>query len=149
MSDEEKNGTAVLGGDLDELDASPAEEGRDMIVHNKLGQPILHPDGRPFTITLLGSESKLFKQVTAAQADQQRERFNRTRRLDNTAQSERTRLDLLVRMTKKWDISTKGVAIPFNEAEVRKLYLTYPDLLEQVDNFVGNKAHFVKANSPS
>lgn len=145
----ELNGAPVdtSGGDLDVLDSTPADEGRDMEVRNKLGEVIRHADGRPFTITVLGSESKLFRDLVQKQNDRRSESFFRTRRPVASSIVQRDNRELLLRMIKKWDIAFQGKAVPSNEKGYRLVLENEkigPEILRQIDDFVGNVANFMK-----
>lgn len=138
---------ATVGGDLDMLDSTPADEGRDMELRNKLGEVIRHADGRPFTITLLGADSKLFRDLLQKQSDRRSEQFFRTRRPVPAAIMQRDNRELLLRMIKKWDIAFQGQPVPSNEKGYRSILENEkigPEVLRQIDDFVGNAANFSK-----
>jgi hypothetical protein len=135
------------GDDLDALDGSGADDGRTMEVRNANGEVLRHGDGRPFTITVLGANSKLYRDLAMKQQDRRNEMFSRTRRLASQQVMEKDTVELLVRVTRKWDIILNGQPVPSNEKNYREVYGNpkYLELRRQVDEFVGNAANFSKA----
>ena len=114
--------------------------------HPTDGSVLMNDDGTPMTITLMGSDSEPY---------QKSQRSATNRRLAQTGkrggQSKLTaeelladNIEALTAVTKSWNV-TLDKAKPECEAPVvRQTYKKFIWLREQVDDFVGDRANFVK-----
>lgn len=133
---------------LSELDTVTASnEGAVMVVmHPTKEAPLLHEDGRPFTITLYGKDSDKYRDAFRDQNDRNIIGQQRTKNPLKTAVMERGNIELLVAATKEWDVVLEGTEpAPSNAAAYRAAYTKFPWLLDQVDRFVGTTGNFLKA----
>lgn len=96
-------------------------------------------------ITLLGSDSAAYRNKAR---EMQRDRISkmaksRSKKLDLSV-SEKEECELLAACTIGWDgIELDGVEIKFTYDEAVKLYLDFPWIKEQVDEFIGDRANFL------
>jgi hypothetical protein len=133
--------------DLLNLDpASAAEEGSQMEVrHPSTGQVLRFDDGRPFTITLMGSDSRAVIELATKQQDRRIEAQMRTRKAIPMSVIERDNIELLVVATKGWDLILGGQVPPSKPEEYRKTYIKFRWLREQVQAFCDDRGNFLTA----
>lgn len=143
---EEEEVQETGAADISDFDtAAGSEEGSKMEVRNpKTGDVLRHPDGRPFTITYLGKDSEAFRRLARQQSDRRIANNMRTRTPILTAVIEKDEIELLVIVTKSWDILIGGEAPKSDPKEYRAAYTKYPWLKEQGDEYVGVRANFIK-----
>lgn len=130
---------------LDAFDtAAGAEEGAAMEVISPAGEVLRWPDGRPWTITYYGGDSKRIEKLALIQQDRRSAAFFRTNVPQQTAIGEKNRLDLLVEATKSWDIPlANGEPAKNDREEYRAAYTKYRWLADQGHVFVGTRANFL------
>lgn len=131
-----------------------AETGVEMPVRLLDGKPLIARTGEPVSITLLGSDSNQYRALTRAQVRKRMEQLaggNRTLTDADMDENDREVLDVLVACTVGWKavLDTSGTPIPFDADNVRKLYVAYPVVREQVEAFISNRANFIPASSPA
>lgn len=105
-------------------------------------------------ITVLGKDSKVFKDYVRAKANERlrKDMMTRNRGKDNdpptVEQLERDTIDLLTACTLSWrdgdaaSITLGGKALEFNEANVRTVYAITP-IRDQVDEAIGDMGNFL------
>ena len=131
--------------DLNSLKPVMADDGAVLnIVHPETEEVI---DG--MTITLLGQDSKIYRKL---QLGKQQAALNRMAKgkkaldLDAEKLSEDS-IDDLVKLTTSWDgFELDGVKLDCTPENVRKVYTDWAWIKEQVQEFVGNRANFFRAN---
>jgi hypothetical protein len=130
--------------DLENFDiTASAEKGAKMEVrHPATGEVLRHDDGRAFTITLVGRDSDRFMKLARAQSDRRLQQTMRSRSPMLTGSVEKDDIELLVNATLEWDIILGGKQPPSDAKNYRDAYTRFRWLREQVDEFVGNRAHF-------
>jgi len=142
MSDEiKKTGSA----DIADLDTSSVEAVLEL--RNPFTDEILrHEDGRPMTITHLSSESDEFETLTRKQQDRRNQQFVRSRSPVQSAVADKDAVELLVAVTRRWDIVFGGQVLESTPEAYRKLYSDpkYKWLRKQLDVNAGNLANFMK-----
>jgi hypothetical protein len=113
-------------------------------------QPLIARNGQPVTLRLLGPDSDVYRSATRAQVQKRLSRADNTKKLSEVdfEEYERDSLDMLAAVTVGWEnvLTPDGEPIPFSTENVRSLYAAYPVVREQVDAFVANRAHFLKAS---
>lgn len=121
-----------------------AEKGADLLLeHPATGEPI-EENGEPVIITLLGTDSKAYREKNR---DFQRERIaqmarNRKKTIDYTV-SDEDACELLAACTKGWSgIERDGKPLEFSNEAAFDLYMEYGWIREQVDLFIGDRANF-------
>lgn len=132
--------------DLADLDfTAPAEEGAIMEVrHPVTGETLRHEDGHPFTITLVGRDSERFLKLVRQQSDRRIQASLRTRQPISTVSVEKDDIELLVNATLAWDILLDKKPAENSQKAYRDAYARFRWLKEQVDEFVGSRANFLK-----
>lgn len=139
MSDPKANG----GIDLADFTSDKAGTAVLELRHPKTGDVIRHEDGRPYTVTLLSNQSDEFLAVARQQEDRRRAAMLRTRQLVSTVATEKDAVELLVAVTKSWDIKFGDDKSSAPKPEnYRACYTKVGWLRQQVDEFVGNVANF-------
>jgi hypothetical protein len=131
--------------DLNSLKPVMADDGAVLnIVHPETEEVI---DG--MTITLLGQDSKLYRKI---QLGKQQAALNRMAKgkkaidLDAEKLSEDS-IDDLVKLTTAWSgFVLDGKDLDCTPENVRKVYTEWSWIKEQVQEFVGNRANFFRAN---
>jgi len=137
--------------DLSTLDTvSAAEEGAVMeLRHPATGAVLNQDDGSPVTITLAGSDSERYRKA---------ERSNQNRRLKNSAgrrgltvtseELENDNLEVLAAATVAWaGIVLHGESLDCTVANARKVFKEIPWAREQAEQFVAERANFLKVLS--
>lgn len=107
------------------------------------GEVVRFSDGRPWTITLYGKDCKAFVVLAQKQQDRRISMNMRTRSAIPTAIIVKDDIELLVMLTKTWDVGFPGLEEP-NEKNFRAAYTKYPKLRTQVDEFSGLDSNFIK-----
>jgi hypothetical protein len=131
--------------DLNSLKPVMADDGAILnIVHPETEELI---DG--MTVTLLGQDSKIYRKL---QLGKQQAALNRMAKgkkaldLDAEKLSEDS-IDDLVKLTTAWSgFELDGKKLDCNPDNVRKVYAEWAWIKEQVQEFVGNRANFFRAN---
>lgn len=123
--------------DLATLDTSKvAEEGAVLRVkHPVTGEHI------GFEITLIGTDSKTFRDISKSRATASLKKKSREIDLD---QNESDSVELLAKCTKGWTgASESGKEIPFDFDNAVYFYKKYLWLREQVDQFMADRSNFL------
>ena len=123
--------------DLATLDTSKvAEEGAELLVaHPTTGEDL------GIKITLIGTDSKTFRDISKSRATASLKKKSREIDLD---QNEQDSIELLARCTKGWSgITENGKDIPFGHENAVELYTKYLWLREQIDRFMADRSTFL------
>ena len=123
--------------DLSTLDTSKvAEEGAELLVaHPTTGEDL------GITITLIGTDSKTFRDISKSRATASLKKKSREIDLD---QNESDSVELLAKCTKGWTgITENGKDIPFGHENAVELYTKYLWLREQIDRFMADRSNFL------
>ena len=123
--------------DLAKLDtAKVAEEGAELrVAHPTTGEDL------GITITLIGTDSKTFRDISKIRATMALKKKTREIDLD---QDELDFIELLARCTKGWSGMTEnGKDIPFNHENAVELYTKYLWMRDQVDRFIVDRSNFL------
>lgn len=140
MSEENKAGNGAA--DISELDISSADA--TMEVRGLNGEVLRFDDERPFTITLISQDSQEFVTLARKQQDRRTQQAMRTRQPASATTQEADAIELLVAVTKSWDILLQGEKPASTPENYRSAYKKYPRLRQQVDEYLGNPANFSK-----
>jgi len=135
--------------DLSEIDSvDTANKGAPLQLRDVRGA-LIYRDKEPVAITLLGSDSDTFREVSRANVS--RRIANKDRSGIDFEASEREQIELMVACTTGWsNVKDKeGKTIPFTAANAKSLYEAYPAVREQVESFVMDRANFVTPLSMS
>ena len=131
--------------DLAELDAPDARA--DMEVrHPATNEPLLTADKQPVTISLLGVDSDVFR---AGERKLANRRLKQGQKAKVTAEGvEAQAIGLLADCTVGWSgIEFEGAVLSFTRENAVMLYTRLRWLREQVDEFIGDRANFLKASA--
>ena len=123
--------------DLAKLDtAKVAEEGADLhVAHPTTGEDL------GITITLIGTDSKTFRDISKSSATASLKKKTREIDLD---QNESDAVDLLAKCTKGWaGITENGKEVAFSYDNAVQLYTKYLWLREQIDRFMADRSNFL------
>jgi len=126
--------------DFSDLDVTTAaDKGAEMQVR--------HPvtgEAMDASIVLLGSDSKTFRDIVR---DRARDAMNQRKRKNvSLEEAEEQALSTLVRCTVSWKgVQEKGESLKCTPENVEHMYKGYPWLREQVDEFIGDRANFLKS----
>lgn len=133
----------ILG--LDAFDTtSAASDGATMEVRRPdTGEVMRWPDGRPWTIKYLGTDSDKVARAIFAQSDKSSQAFMRTRSARPSAMIIKDQIEILVVATVSWDIPLgDGKPAKNDPAEYRTAYNKYKWLYEQGNEFINNRGNF-------
>ena len=123
--------------DLAKLDtAKVAEEGAELrVAHPTTGEDL------GITITLIGTDSKTFRDISKSRATASLKKKTREIDLD---QNESDAVELLAKCTKGWSgITENGKEIVFSHDNAVQLYTKYLWLREQIDRFMADRSNFL------
>ena len=123
--------------DLAKLDtAKVAEEGAELrVAHPTTGEDL------GITITLIGTDSKTFRDISKSRATASLKKKTREIDLD---QNESDAVELLAKCTKGWTgITENGKEVAFSYDNAVQLYTKYLWLREQIDRFMADRANFL------
>lgn len=132
--------------DLSSLDTRKAagDGAKYQLRHPVEDTPITTDDGKPVTITVIGTDSEAFRRAAQAQANSRLKHGQRSRVTAETVESDAT--DLLVACTTGWSgIVVDGKELDFSAENARALYDRFPWIREQVSAFAAERANFLKA----
>lgn len=108
------------------------------------GSKAIQDDGNPVSITVAGSDSAVFKRTAQTQADRWRKAG--VRRAVTMDSVEQDVAELLAACTLSWSgIEDGGKPLECNADNAKRIYLDFPDIREQVNAFIGQRANFLKA----
>jgi hypothetical protein len=138
IHDSTSNGTtndaATADATVLDLDVAPditsvEEQGATISILSADGKKVI-VNGRPVTMTVLGSYSKTYRRTQSAQ----RERMLRTRRSSLTDELlEKNRADLAAACVTGWDgFLASGQPVPFTRENVLKVFAKFPFIFDQV-----------------
>ena len=123
--------------DLAKLDtAKVAEEGAELrVAHPTTGEDL------GIVITLIGTDSKTFRDISKSRATASLKKKTREIDLD---QNESDAVDLLAKCTKGWTgITENGKEVAFSYDNAVQLYTKYLWLREQIDRFMADRSNFL------
>ena len=123
--------------DLAKLDtAKVAEEGAELhVAHPTTGEDL------GITITLIGTDSKTFRDISKSRATASLKKKTREIDLD---QNESDAVDLLAKCTKGWSgITENGKEVAFSYYNAVQIYTKYLWLREQIDRFMADRSNFL------
>src|SRR5512135_3668091 len=128
--------------DLKNLDTSEAAETGAVL-------EVLHPtENTPLgiRITLAGADSDIYRKFMYKATNKRVQRLKPGQGVPFTAEEqEENGLDLLATCTLAWEgVVVDGEEIPCNKENAKELYRRFPWLKEQVDQFVGDRANFLR-----
>lgn len=107
------------------------------------GNPVTQDDGKPVTITLRGRDSDAFQKSIRSRADARMQSRQRVGMTVSAIESEG--IETLADCTVDWDgIMVDGEVLPCNRANAIKLYTRFPWLREQADQFISERANFLR-----
>lgn len=123
-----------------------ANNGMEMPVIGLSDRPLQLQDGTPVVIKLAGIDSNRYRKASRAAQDRRLQSMN-NRRLKLTAITlEEEALDTLVACTLGWTgIMLDGQLVECTPENIKKVYLRYPAIKEQVDTFIGDRSNFLKS----
>lgn len=131
--------------DLASLDFAEADQGALLEVRHPATNEILRwDDGSPYTIKVVGRDSDRFLSLVRKQSDKRIQMTLRTRQPVLSASVEKDDIELLVNATLDMNINYKGEKTKSDEKTYREVYTKLRWLREQVDEFIGNRANFLK-----
>ncbi len=140
-----------------EAEAKASEEGAVLHIKDKKGEPAFRtktnpndPD-LPVTITLFGHDSKKWREASDIVGNKRIARANAGGGGPRTMEEAREdRVFLLASATVSWEgIVVGGKEWTCNHTNAKRLYEMAPFIADQVDTFIGNRANFSAASSPS
>lgn len=120
-----------------------SEQGATMSVFNIDGAIRRDRNGNPVTITLLGVDSETYRK---AQRKNMNKRFSRRNPGKITAEElDVESLEVLAACTTAWSgiCDRSGNPVPCNAANAKALYEAAPELRDQVDRFINDRANFL------
>lgn len=127
-----------------------SEEGVDMVI-KLMGsdEPLVARNGKPVSIKLLGPDSDVYRDISRAQLKKRLTRTTDATKLNELdfGEIDQEGMELIASCVVGWSnvFDTEGKEIPCTKENALKLVENYPVLREQVDAFVANRAHFLKA----
>lgn len=136
--------------DLAQVDtASTANAGQKLELRGPDGAPLYKADGvTPVTLTLLGKDSDAF--IKARNATANRYLKQRGKAQVTAEGSDADQIAILVRCTVGWDgIGIDEDETPFTPENAARLYNRFRFIREQADEFIDDRANFLKASSTS
>jgi len=125
--------------DLSQLNVSAAGSSELTLRHPATGEDLYDGDN-PVTVTLLGKDSKEYRQAVARTANSRL----RNRKVQTVEQAQQDGIDLLSAVTLGWQgITENGEPLECTQHEVKRVYREYAWIREQVDEFVDDRSNFL------
>lgn len=136
--------------DLSGLDSKAGcDAGAAVSIFNLDGSSRRDKEGNPVTITVLGLDSEVYRK---AQRRNTNKRFARRNPTKITAEElDVEALDVLAVCTVGWSGFTDrtGAPVPCTPANARALYEQAPEVRDQVDRFINDRASFLPTSASS
>lgn len=136
--------------DLKDLGIDRAEQGVEMVVeHPTKGTPLVDEEtNEPWTITLLGADSDMLRNLSHKSTNKRLSRAfkggRRNRVATKSEELEEDALDILVAATTGWKhITLGGEKIPCTKDRVREVYTLFPWIREQADEFINDRSNYL------
>lgn len=126
-----------------------SEEGVEMVVKRlNSDAPLTDKNGNPVKIRVLGPDSVKYRSLTRAQVRKRVQRAAAGNNEINFDEDEADALEILVACTTAWTgVNTPdGKPIQCAADNIRKLYINYPAIRDQVDFFISQRGNFTKAS---
>ncbi len=123
-----------------------SDKGAVMVVEDPTtGKDLLTDDDEPVTITLLGKDSKVYRELSHKRTNQQLEQAVRSKKAKVSAEEmEGDALDILAACTTGWShIEDEGESLECSRINARKMYEKYPWLKEQADSFILDRSNYL------
>jgi hypothetical protein len=138
--------------DLSDLDTMElGEQGVEMpLRHPRDFTTLMHGDPpRKQTITVASADSDKFQKASRAARDRRNQVGGRRGGPGTVraAEIDNDSVEMLVAVVIGWDITLNGETPTCAPAAVRKLYLSYPWIMRQVDSFIADDANFLKPSA--
>jgi hypothetical protein len=125
---------------------APSNEGANMVLRHPVdGTPLLRDDKEPMYIRLAGMDSEHWRRANQANFDKRA----KSRQRVTAAIVEEDTINLFVACTLGWNIQMDGKDVDFTEGHVRGFYTEFTWAREQADNFVADRANFLRTSSKS
>tara|TARA_R100001086_G_scaffold215190_1_gene131307 strand:+ start:830 stop:1210 length:381 start_codon:yes stop_codon:yes gene_type:complete len=105
------------------------------LMHPGTGDPLLHDDGRPFTVTTYATHSKGYKEALYEQANRrikQKDKEFKAEDVDINA------LELLSNITTDWDIIYDGKPLKLTKGKAKEVYDELFWIRNQVEDSIGS-----------
>jgi len=104
------------------------------------GTPLYTEDGKKVTITVLGRDSKAFREALSMVSEREV-----TKNTPDTAEA--NAIDILVECITGWDnIIWNKEPLEFTEENVRMFLTKFPPIRQQLDAFLSKRANFFKSS---
>jgi hypothetical protein len=131
--------------DFAAFDTAAASEGAVLELRDPAGAPLVDEDNNnaPVTITVLGGDSDVA--VKERNSATNRILKQRGRGLITAESSQADGIRLLAKCTKAWSgIKVSGEVLECTYDNAVKFYTAYPFVRDQVDEFMGDRANFLR-----
>ena len=127
---------------MDDINSLVAPKGTINVVikHPQTDKPLKNKDGSDMTIEIYGTNSKEYRSVLFRLADKQLE--NKQRDSETIHNDE---IDLLVSITKGWNITKDGKALEFSVDTAKELYEDSPIIRRHIETAQRESLAFMKA----
>jgi len=136
---------------MDLASLAVSQEGQTLELRHPIEGTVLKTDkGKPITITLVGTDSDVFRKAQRSILDRRLNQKGKTKL--SAAELEEEAVTTLISCTLGWSgIVLDGEELAFNKDNVRKLYsrTDLPWIRDQVDEFIADRANFLKPSATS
>lgn len=135
--------------DISQIDFGNSNTGIDMIlIHPVSGLEIIDTEtSEPVTLKVVGAESDVYKEAQRRITNQKLSKAKGKKDISFTAEElEAFRIQLIAACIRGWSHIGLGEAkeLPYSEQNAKRLLVTAPWILEQVETFVGDRANFTQ-----
>lgn len=131
--------------DLSNLDTKRiANEGRTLTLRHPGDGSVLMTDEKkpqPMTIKLHGLDSDNYSKHKHAMTARVMEEQGKT---PDRAEFERRNAESFVAITADWHLWIDGALLPFSKENAELVYVRFPWIREQIDNFVSSRKNFIQ-----
>lgn len=127
-----------------------ANAGADMEITLPNGRVVVdEKTNRPWTISLLGVDSRKYQDLTHKVANKRISRRAKSRRsLTTSEEVDSDQLELLVEMTLGWSgIVLEGTVLDFTKENARMLYSEFAWIREQAEDFIQDRTNYLGESS--
>lgn len=130
--------------DLKKFDLTQAaDQGATIELLHPVTGEVLTDKGKPVTITVLGADSKVFKDAVKART---RRALGEKKQKIDLDKTERENAELLAKCTLQWSgIEEDGKKLDCTFENAVQVYLQYSWIRDQVDEAIGDRANFMQA----
>lgn len=127
-----------------------AEEGAILHLRDLAGELLYDDENKPVTIRMAGADSRRHERARRLIQDRRMRSAQRGSRTVSSEELDEDALTLLAACAIEWSgFVLDGQPIECDEKTARQVFERFPDIRDQADRFIADRANFMKASQPT